>query len=306
MTEAEVAATAWGAQVVRHLNLRENAVYEIDGPFGRAALRLHRKGYQSATAIRSELWWCNALADHGLPVPRPVPASDGQTLVTLGSGRMASVVTWVDGAPLGAAGVLLSGSAKWQADQHRELGRVTAQMHRVTDGLALPDWFERSDWGHDGLVGAQPFWGRFWEHPQLSQSDAAVLNAARQWLSDRLEQTRSPFGLVHADLLRENIFINNHSLSVIDFDDCGFGYRWYDLGTVLSQCLYEPAYLEIRAALIDGYSSVLPIDPDDVDAFTLARTLASVGWAAPRLPPESPIHASHIARAVMFARKCMG
>ncbi len=112
-------------------------------------------------------------------------------------------------------------------------------------------------------------------------------------------------GLIHADVLRENVFVNDQLLSLIDFDDSGFGYRWYDLGTVLSQNLYEPAYPEIRAALIRGYASILPIHPAEVDAFTLARTLASVGWTAPRLPPHSPIHRSHIARAVMMANLCM-
>ena len=36
------------------------AIYAL--PRGRAALRLHRQGYQDAAAIRSELWWCAALA----------------------------------------------------------------------------------------------------------------------------------------------------------------------------------------------------------------------------------------------------
>ena len=38
-----------------------------------------------------------------------------------------------------------------------------------------------------------------------------------------------------------------------------------------------------------------------VQIFTLARTLASVGWTMPRLQPDDPIHKSHIARAVMVA-----
>ena len=38
------------------LNLSENATYRIDAPDGRRwALRLHREGYQSETAIASEL-----------------------------------------------------------------------------------------------------------------------------------------------------------------------------------------------------------------------------------------------------------
>lgn len=303
--DAITAAALWGGTVTKPLTLRENEVLEVALPQGRAALRLHRMGYQTAAAIRSELWWCAELGKAGLPVPAPIALPDGGLLAQLPSGRHASVVTWVEGEPLGAAGVPLSGTRADQLDRHHALGRLVAEIHRATDALTLPANFDRPSWDHDGLVGEVPFWGRFWEHPALTMDEAAILCTARDWLSAQLRTSASPIGLIHADVLRENVFVNVQSLSLIDFDDSGFGYRWYDLGTVLSQNLYEPSYSDIRAALIDGYATVLPIDPNAVDAFTLARTLASVGWTAPRLPPDSPIHRRHIDRAMMMANRCM-
>lgn len=306
MTEAEEAAALWSARVIHPLTLRENEVYAVQTPQGKAALRLHRLGYQTAQTIRSELWWCNALRGAGLPVPGAIFTTHDDPLAQLASGRLASVVTWVEGAPIGVAGVPLAGTPQDQAALHHALGRLLAQMHRATDALMLPDFFTRPAWDHAGLVGDTPLWGRFWDHPALTSNDRATLTTARYWLADRLNKTASPQGLIHADVLRENVFANGEALTLIDFDDAGFGYRWFDLGTVLSQCLYEPAYAQIRVALIAGYASVTPIDAAEVDAFTLARTLASVGWAATRLPPDSPTNASHIARAVSFARRCMG
>ncbi|MDO9638145.1 MAG: phosphotransferase [Pseudotabrizicola sp.] len=302
MTEAEEAAGLWGGVILRPLRLRENEVYEVALTGRRAALRLHRRGYQSADAIRSELWWCAELARAGLPVPAAVPLPAGGLLAVLAGGRMASVVDWVEGAPLGDAGVPLGGTVADQAAQHYALGRLLAGVHRATDGLTLPDWFIRPRWDRDGLIGDAPFWGRFWEHPALTSAQAGLLNEARDWLAAQLARHNGVMGLIHADVLRENILVNDGSLSLIDFDDSGFGYRIYDLGTVLSQNLYEPGYAEIRAALCEGYGLT---DTGQVDAFTLARTLASVGWAAPRLPPDHPVHASHIARALMFARRCL-
>ncbi|WP_103332247.1 phosphotransferase enzyme family protein [Pseudotabrizicola formosa] len=303
MREAEEAAALWGGTVVRPLRLRENEVYELALPGHRAALRLHRRGYQSAAAIRSELWWCAELARAGLPVPAALPLPDGGHLAVLGSGRMASVVAWVEGVPFGEAGVPLVGAVADQAAQHHALGQLLARVHAVTDRLTLPEGFTRPRWDCDGLVGERPFWGRFWEHPGLSPKEAALLAASRDWLTAQLSDHGGSTGLIHADVLRENILVTRGSLSLIDFDDSGFGYRLYDLGTVLSQNLYEPGYSEIRAALCAGYGLA---DCAQVDAFTLARVLASVGWAAPRLPPGHPVHASHIARAVMFARRCLG
>jgi Ser/Thr protein kinase RdoA (MazF antagonist) len=309
------AAALWRARLVRPLSERENAVYEIALPAGRrAALRLHRQGYQTPAAIRSELWWCRALAQAALPVPQPVALADGALTAQLRNGRLVSVVEWVDGTPLGAANVPLAAPLEAQLARHHALGQLLAKIHAVSDRLTLPDWFDRHRWDGPGLTGAQPTWGRFWEHPLLTQEQARQLRQARDWLRATLaayEAGGADLGLIHADALRENVMIHPASdvgkrqlaLTLIDFDDAGFGYRLYDLGSVLSQNLDEPAYPQIRAALIAGYASLRPLREDLVDAFTLARTLASVGWTIARLDPANPVIARHIARALDCARR---
>lgn len=303
MTEAEEAAKLWQGRIIRPLRLRENEVYEAEISGKRVALRLHRMGYQSAPAIRSELWWCDQLGSRGLPVATPIADIDGNLLATLSTGRHASVVSWVQGEPFGEAGVPHPLTSEIQIARHRALGELLARIHILTDKLTLPDWFDRPAWDHDGLVGNAPLWGRFWEHPLADENQKSLLLAARDWLSARLRKCQSPVGLIHADVLRENVFVNDGSLSLIDFDDSGFGYRWFDLGTVLSQDLYEPEFPALRIALIDGYRSLLPVNADDVDAFTLARTLASVGWASSRLAMDHPVQRSHLDRALMMARR---
>lgn len=306
MTEAEEASHRWGATITAELRNRENAVYALRLPDGRkAALRLHRLGYQTEAAIRSELWWCESLAARGLPIPAPLADDTGEMLPALATGRRASVVTWIDGAPFGEAMVPLAGSQAEQTARHRALGRLLAQVHDATDAMTLPGDFARPAWDIEGLVGETPFWGRFWDHPLLSADDAATLGTARAFLRERLEDHAAPLGLVHADVLRENILVTDKGLALIDFDDSGWGFRLYDLGTVLSQDLYEPARPALQEALIDGYASLRQIDAAMVPVFTLARVLASVGWAAPRVPLDHPVHKTHIARAVMWARHVM-
>ena len=303
MTEAEEAAKLWQGRIVRPLRLRENEVYEAEIAGKRAALRLHRVGYQSPSAIRSELWWCEQLGSRGLPIATPIAMQGGDLLATLSTGRCASVVGWVEGEPFGEAGVPHPFTKDVQVARHRALGELLARTHVATDDLTLPPWFDRPSWDHDGLVGDAPLWGRFWEHPLAGEGQRARLCAARDWLSVRLLESKSPVGLIHADVLRENVFVHKGSLSLIDFDDSGFGYRWFDLGTVLSQDLYEPEFPALRNALIDGYRSMLPVNAEDVDSFTLARTLASVGWASSRLAMDHPVQRSHLDRALMMARR---
>lgn len=300
---AAEAAAHWNGTLTRLLRNRENVVYEIAVPQGRAALRLHRAGYQSPAAVRSELWWCDALARAGMPVPAALPSRDGALLVTLSTGRHASVIAWIDGVALGEADVPFTRPLADTLALYHSLGQLLAQLHRTTDTLALPADFTRPRWDIDGLVGESPRWGRFWDHPAATPDQTATLHRARAFLRETLSGSAQDFGLIHADAFRENVLVNDRSLSLIDFDDSGFGYRLYDLGTALIQNLYEPFYADIRDALMSGYGTT---DTALVEAFTLARTCASVGWTMPRLAPDDPIHRSHLARAVMCATRVIG
>ena len=305
--EAEEAASRWQGRVRRLIVARENAVFEMALPDGtRAALRLHRTGYQDASAIRSELWWCAELAALGLPVPAPLPLPDGELLATLSTQRHASAVGWLDGVPIGAAGKPLAQAVPRQIDLHFQLGRLLRGLHEASDGLALPPGFARPRWDADGLMGETPLWGRFWEHPGATAAQRSAHAAARDAVRaviDRHAQAGGDFGLIHADVLRENVLLAGHDLALIDFDDSGFGYRLYDLGTVLSQNQYEPARDDLRDALMAGYGTE---DTETVEIFTLARVLASVGWTMPRLAPDDPIHQSHLARAERVMRRVLG
>ena len=298
MTEVEEAAAHWGGTVTRLIGARENAVYELALGNDRAALRLHRTDYQTAEAIRAELDWCARLSARGLPVVAPLPTPQGAQLVRLSTGRHASATRWIEGQPMGSTARPLSPPVERQIDLHRKLGRLLAALHAATDA-DLPAPFPRPRWDIDGLIGEAPLWGRFWEHPAATSGQAATLRAARAHLRDAL---RDPdVGPIHADVLRENVLVNGDALSLIDFDDCGTGFRLYDLGTALLANWNEPARDALRDALIAGYAETRPADPAVVDLMTLARACASVGWTMPRLASDNPIHRSHIARAVTLA-----
>lgn len=305
---ANEAVSHWQGTVVRLISHRENAVFEVSLPMGRAALRLHRQGYQNSDAIRSELWWCAEMAKTGIAVPKPIAARDGSLLVRLSNGTMASVILWIAGAPLGFGGVPFTLALPEIIQRHLDLGRLIASIHTATDRLALPPDFDRPRWDIGGLVGETPRWGRFWEHPAATPDQTKTLIRARAFLRENLSDhaaSGGDFGLIHADVLRENVIVNDRSLFLIDFDDAGFGFRLYDLGTAMLHNLYEPDYAPIRDALIAGYGETRFVTVPLVEMFTLMRSCASVGWTAPRLAPGDPIHRSHIARAVMWADHLM-
>lgn len=311
---AREALADWGGSgTPKLIAFRENAIYEVAVPeVGRAVLRLHRRLYQTEDAIRSELWWMEALADHGLAVPRPLHTTEGALLAHLADGRIASVLTWIDGRPVGEAGLPLAGSAEEQMRLYASIGHILAELHVVTDRLALPPSFQRPRWDIEGLLGPAPFWGRFWEHPEATAAERDLLGETRRAAEARLADyaaAGADQGLIHADVLRENVLGQDHRVALIDFDDCGFGFRLYDLGTALSQNLAEPHLPEIVTGLVEGYATARPLSGDDramLPWFTLIRCLASVGWTTPRLAPGHPRHRAHLDRALRAAEIVRG
>jgi Ser/Thr protein kinase RdoA (MazF antagonist) len=305
---AKAALAAWDvpACTPRLIKNRENAVFEVAGPNGtRAALRLHRPGYQTDAAIRSELVWSQGLAQAAMAVPCPLQTFDGDVIAPVAeAGRVASLVTWSEGEPLGEGGVPFSWGPDRQAQLYHALGAELARLHRISDTLSLPDWFERPRLDIDGLLGEAPLWGRFWENAALTRGEMALLQEVRSRLQAELQalSAGADFGLIHADALRENVFVQGNAVSLIDFDDGVFGFRLYDLGVAMSQNWDLPNATDMAAALTEGYgldaksSALVPV-------FTVIRALASCGWCMPRYAPNDPVLITYTNRAVKIAKR---
>ena len=287
MSNVEEAGRAWGGLLAppRLINERENAVYEAVLQTGaRVALRLHRTGYQSQEAIRSELVWTAALADQGFPCPRPVPTQDGALVHRLASGQCASVVSWIDAAPIGENGVPFSGTFEQHLTQMQALGKLTRQMHDMTEALDTTK-LVRPRWDLDGLLGDTPHWGHFWLNPSLTEDERSIVQEVRENAAQQLFENRGlREGLIHADMLQENVLQDAQGLYVIDFDDSGFGYHLFDLGTALIQHAEHPQLAELSAALCDGYGEGHELMP----LFMMLRAMASAGWIMLRAAPDDP------------------
>ena len=90
---------------VKLINVSENATYRVEDAAGRKwALRVHREGYHSRTAVASELVWLSALRESGsVATPTPVRGLDGEFIQTvavdgLTSPRNVVLFLWENGA----------------------------------------------------------------------------------------------------------------------------------------------------------------------------------------------------------------
>jgi Ser/Thr protein kinase RdoA (MazF antagonist) len=165
----------------------------------------------------------------------------------------------------------------------RALGAEVARLHAACDAWDPPDGFRRCRWDMDGLLGETPVWGRFWDNPTLDTGTRDLFRRVRQVARDRLGRANHDLGLIHADLVRENVLLDGPVIRLIDFDDGGFGFRAFDLATVLLKTIAEPDYPALKAALIDGYLSRRALDLTHLDLFLVLRALTYVGWIVPRM-----------------------
>ena len=283
----ETAIELWGftGAACALIAARENQVFRVNHAGRSYALRLHRPGYCSEAELRSELMWMAALDRGGLNVPAPVPSASGALLHMVGD-HAVDVLTWLPGAPIGKTGVALQVADR--AGLFRNIGREMARLHAISDSWPLPEGFERRSWDRNGLVGEEPVWDRFWDNPTLSDQTRTLFLSLRDCARDRLAKRGAvlDFGLIHADLVRENVMIGGDRLQFIDFDDSGFGFRLFDIATTLIRNQNEPDYDMLKAALIEGYLSVRDLDFTELDLFITLRATIYVGWIIARMQED--------------------
>jgi Ser/Thr protein kinase RdoA (MazF antagonist) len=90
------------------------------------------------------------------------------------------------------------------------------------------------------------------------------------------------YGLIHADTRLANLLVDDGGrVSVIDFDDSGFGWYLYDVGTSVSFFEHEPQVPGLIDAWLTGYrreAELSAADEAEIWTFILFRRLLLVAW----------------------------
>jgi Ser/Thr protein kinase RdoA (MazF antagonist) len=263
------------------LNVSENATFRADSADGRRlVLRVHRTGYHSREAIESELAWISALRADGIVHTAPViPTPDGRDIVAVrhpgGEERQVVAFEWMNGK---------EPPEERLVDDFRELGAITARLHRHAREWQRPAGFTRFRWDFDTSLGAKGHWGRWQDGLGMGPSELEVLGRATEAVQRRLAAFGSGpdrFGLVHADMRLANLLVDGDSVCVIDFDDCGLSWYLYDLGSSLSFIEHLPVVPELIDSWIAGYRTEGTLSADEVaelPTFVMLRRLLLVAW----------------------------
>ena len=268
--------------MLERINQSENTTYLVKLAEGdHKILRIHRTGYHSPAAIRSEHQWMAALRDEaGVRTPKLLRAGDGTDILRivtddLPEGRHCVFFEYLDGVAPDSADLL---------GNFPNLGEVTARMHQHVIGWRLPKGFERFTWDLDSIFGERPHWGHWHDSPWLDRASEPVLSRLVDTLKARLLRFGcgpERFGLIHADMRLANLLVHDGETRVIDFDDSGFSWFLYDLATALSFIEGRADVMELVDAWLTGYQRVRSLSKEEVaeiPTFLMLRRMLILAW----------------------------
>jgi Ser/Thr protein kinase RdoA (MazF antagonist) len=234
------------------INYEYNATLKIETNAGQFfALRINTNSPRTPENLKAEIAWVRHLAADGrVKVPQPIQNLQGEfhtSILHEISGRIFHCVlySWIEGNEL---------EDEPTEEQLIALGAAMATMHLIAPRFtlpadaSLPTFDDALWWTEDFLLSKK------------SALDADAKSLISQALSaikvgvDKLYAGSKPI-LIHADMHGGNVLWHKGSLSVIDFDDSGFGLPLQDLATAL----YYLDTPEQDAAFRHGYESIAPI-----------------------------------------------
>ncbi|MDP2731526.1 MAG: homoserine kinase [Hoeflea sp.] len=247
----------------------ENSNFLLRATGGTFILTLYEKRVN-----RDDLPFFIGLMDHlalkGLSCPLPVARRDGGHLGEL-AGRPAAMVSFLDGAWL----------RKPRPLHCREVGRALAAMHvaggdfpiRRVNGLTVVNWRPLWEGSRDRADELQP--------GLKDEIDRELASLEKGWPGNL------PEGVIHADLFPDNVFFIEDRLSgLIDFYFACNDFLAYDVAICLNAWCFEPddAFNHTKGmALIDGYVSVRPLQPEEAQALPLLARGAALRFFLTRL-----------------------
>jgi Ser/Thr protein kinase RdoA (MazF antagonist) len=267
---------------VKLLNHSENTTYRIQEGDQRYILRVHRLGYHTPEAIAAELDWVEAISrDTSIRTAAPIKGQDSVLIqpfsTNQNSERYSVLFKFLDGEEPSEEHDL--------AASFEQLGEITAILHehskRWTQDRPRP---MRPVWDFEHSLGSSPIWGE-WRHGiAMTHEISDLLEHGVTQIQSRLEaygMGQDRFGLIHADLRLANLLVHLGAVSVIDFDDCGYSWFMYDLGSALSFIEHKDYVPTLIDSWVKGYNQVRPLTEEElaiIPTFIMLRRILLVAW----------------------------
>jgi Ser/Thr protein kinase RdoA (MazF antagonist) len=229
--------------------------YLVESANEKYIARVYRRDSRSADAIQYELALLDHLHRHGCPVAHPVLTTAAEPSITLRT---------TDGERIAVLFTHAPGSAPGRAIEPRHseaLGQVIARIHLAADSFSTPHARQILD--VDYLLDASIEAIR----PYLTHTQQGVVQKTQRRIRNTLPviPRQAPwFGPCTGDVNPRNFHVDDTGhITVFDFDQCGLGWRAFEVGKFFAALPSGPTTGGIRVAFLRGYESVRALEPHE-------------------------------------------
>ena len=268
-------------QVVRRVQFGENATFKVKGAKQDLSCRIYRPGRWTKKEILLEHRFIEIL-EKELIVPKPLANQEGETLFSIEAHHTyLSFAPWLEGRDIGYS--------EPTDDELEMAGVLFAKMHLMTRKVSSKG--ETRIWDQSNLLDLtlENFQGLKKKlfpktHGHIEEKLKQVLSDLAQKLSDTDTNTQ----LCHADLHWGNLLVQGREMVPIDFDDCGWSTKAYDLAVLTyasrRKILSISEMLSKIEIVLKGYQSISKDYPkkEEVFLYELVRAIWLLGWIIER------------------------
>ncbi len=271
-------------------------VYLIDALTARYVLRVSHAHWRTQSDIDFELEFLEFLSRQGLPVSRPLRTTYGELSVKIHAPeglRYASVFTYAPGdIPLGDLSVV----------QAAQLGETVARLHEVaadfqTDAVRKP---------LDLSYLLDESFGIISTHMRSRPADLSDLRDIIAQIKRQvaaLPQTAPYWSICWGDAHSGNVhFTPDNQLTLFDFDQCGYGWRAFEIAKFLQTSIRTGMARKVRDAFLSGYESVQKLTAKEVEAIQ-PLTQAAHLWSWRICLESALIHSSSCLDDYFFTKR---
>ena len=252
-------------------------VYHVTAAHQRFMFFVYPSRHRTREEILAEWQFVAFLAAHGIPVAPAYPATSGELVLSFDA---------PEGLRYGVLSMYLPGEILRRQSSPQTVasyGAQIARIHVIAD--TLPVTLVRPvnnprQIVHDALRAA--------ESAIADRADVlTALYHACDVLLPHIEQlvpAAPSYGLIHGDVIRANAIVGPaETVSVIDFDLCGLGWRAYDIASYLFAICGTRDEVRLRAAFLDGYTRMRPLslmEQELLPLFEAVRAVFDIGIPA--------------------------
>lgn len=249
-------------------------IYLVETAIATYILRVSHHHWRSRAEIQFELEFLDFLYRQGLPVANPLKTKDERLFVTICAvegDRYAALFPYAPGEiPQGDLSI----------EQSTIMGRTLGQIHQTALEFRNTTPRQCLDLEYlltDSLATISPYL-------DSSSDRLAYLKDTIAQIEQKLaclKQTSPFWSVCWGDPHSGNVhFTTNNRITLFDFDQCGYGWRIFDLAKFLQVSLNAGICCKVRNAFFQGYQQIQQLTEEEISSLqALTQTAHIWAWA---------------------------